>query len=483
MSKKSARILIKNIWKRVGGVSVRSKVFGLVLGSTLMMSLVFVYQIRITLYDVLEQKSQEEGISVARDVAARATDMILTNDLFSLHKLLRETRENYPDVRYAFILDTDNYVLSHTFDGGFPVELIEANAVNSETYQHTIIIDAGDEKIWDIAVPIFDGETGTARVGISDAGIRRIMRTLTAQLGLTIAVVLGASLLAATLLTWVMTRPILILAEAAKKISNGDFTPRVERWANDEIGDLAESFNQMTIELARTDEIRREREQLRQQLLGSVISAQEEERRRISRELHDSTSQSLTSLIVGLRTLETLPDLIEVSTQAHQLRGIARQILNEIHNLAVQLRPTVLDDMGLLSALQLYASEYQGRYGIKIEIQAIGLKGNKRLTSALETTVYRVAQEALTNVAKYSQAHQVSILLEQREQIFSLIVEDDGQGFDFPATMRDASRKQQLGLYGMRERAEQLGGRLLIESNSEQGTTVYLRVPLLEELK
>jgi signal transduction histidine kinase len=237
----------------------------------------------------------------------------------------------------------------------------------------------------------------------------------------------------------------------------------------------------MIIELAQTDKIRQEREELRQQLLGSVIKAQEEERRRISRELHDGSSQSLTSLIVGLRTLETTTDREEAISQARQLREIAHQTLEELHALAVQLRPTVLDDMGLLSALRLYAGEFQDRYAIQVEIQTIGIKNDRRLPPALVTTVYRVFQEALTNVAKYSSAHQVSVLLEQREHSFSLIIEDDGKGFDFTRTMRQASRNKQLGLYGMRERAAQLGGQLVVESNPGQGTTIYLRVPLSKE--
>jgi len=316
MRKEKARRFIEKTWRILGGVSVRSKILGLVLSSTLLLSLSFIYQVRTELHVVLEKKSKEEGISIARDVAARATDLILINDLFTIHKLLTETKENYPDVRYVFILDADNHVLAHTFGDGFPLDLIALNTVSAEIYQHTIVIDAGDETVWDIAVPIFNGQAGTVRVGISDVSAHRILQTLSTQLVFTILVVLSISLLAATTLTWVMTRPILTLAEAAQKIAHGDFTLHVERWADDEIGDLAESFNQMTVKLARTDEIRREREELRRQLLGSVITVQEEERRRISRELHDGTSQSLTSLIVGLRTLETSTNQTEVGSQA-----------------------------------------------------------------------------------------------------------------------------------------------------------------------
>jgi len=467
--------LIRKAWGTFGGVSVRAKIFGLVLGSTLLLSLSFVYQVRVTLYGVLEQKSQEEGISVTRDVAARATDLILINDLYSLHKLLAETKENFPDVRYAFILDTENHVLAHTFGDGFPLELIDLNAAESGTYQNTVVIDAGEERVWDVAVPIFDGQAGTARVGISDAGAHQTLQTLSAQLGLTIVVVLSVSLLAATTLTWVMTRPILTLAEAAKKIAHGDFSQHVEPWADDEVGDLSVAFNQMADELGRMDEIRQEREQLRRQFFDGVISAQEEERKRIARELHDSTSQSLTSLKIGLLNLSETCDNNDLQPQIQQLRAEAGRTLEDVHALAIQLRPTILDDLGLEAAMERLVDEWQDRH--KVSVDVFVHVGNKRLPGYVETAVYRIIQEALTNIAKHAQASSVSVLVERRKSDVVTIIEDNGQGFD----IKNTSNGGRLGLLSMQERAELLDGTLVVESSPERGTSIFVTIPVIRK--
>jgi len=470
IAEKTSR-LIRKSWGFFGGVSVRSKIFGLVLGSTLLLSLSFIYQVRVTLHDVMEQKFQEEGISVARNVAARATDLILINDLYSLHKLLVETNEHYPDVRYAFVLDTHNQVLAHTFGDGFPLELIDLNAAESGRYQNTVIIDAGEDMVWDVAVPIFNGQAGTARVGISDASAHRILQTLSTQLVLTILVVLSISLLAATTLTWVMTRPVLTLAEAAQKIAHGDFTPRVERWADDEIGVLSTSFNQTANALGRMDGIRQEREQLRRQFFDGIISAQEDERKRIARELHDSTSQSLTSLIIGLRNLSETWGSNDLRPQIQELREETSRTLDDVHALAVQLRPPVLDDLGLKAAIERLLGEWQNRY--RVATDAGVHLGNIRLPDYMEIAVYRIIQEALTNIAKHAQASSVSVLVERRNSDVVTIIEDNGQGFD----IKNALNSGRLGLLSMQERAELLGGTLVVESTLKQGTSVFVTLP------
>lgn len=465
------------LWSFAGSVSIRTKIFGIVLGSTLLLSLGFTIQVRDALVKVLVEKSREQGVSIARDIAARSTDLILVNDLFSLHQLLAETQANFPDVRYAFIVDPKGNVLVHTFGEGFPENLANMNPVSPDSYQNTVLLNTEEGTVWDVAVPIFGGKAGVARVGISDLGVRQTLSGLTSQLGLTILVVLIISLLAATLLTWILTRPILELVQAASAIARGDFSARVQRWANDEIGDLAEAFNQMALELGRTDELRRDQEQLRKQLLEGVIAAQEEERRRIARELHDSTSQSLTSLIVGLRMLETAGDIEQVREQSQQLRQTTRQTLEDVHTMAVQLRPPVLDDLGLTAALGRFIQEFRQRFHLNIDFQVIGLE-HKRLPATIETAVYRILQEALTNVTKHAQAEHISVLLEERDGQISGIVEDDGQGFNAEESLHRGLQEAKLGLYGMQERAQQLGGSLVIESKPGQGTTIYVRIPI-----
>jgi signal transduction histidine kinase len=302
--------------------------------------------------------------------------------------------------------------------------------------------------------------------------MRAALSTLTAQLLLTILLVSTTGILVAIFLTWILTRPILSLAHATQEVAKGDFSQRVKRWANDEIGDLADAFNTMTDELAHTDELRREREALRRQLMEKVIATQEDERRRIARELHDSTSQNLTSLIVGLRIMETQCQQCAAQTKASDLREVASHTLDEVHDLSMRLRPRVLDDLGLAAALERLASEWQTRYKIPVDVI---IQLTERLPGDVETAIYRIVQEALTNIARHASAKSASILVERRGDLVRAIVEDDGIGFD----VKTNHSERHLGLLGMRERAELLNGTLTIESSPERGTSIFIEIPLV----
>jgi len=470
---------IQAIWEIAGGVNVRTKILGIVLGGTLLLSLGLTLQMRTALARIMEHELRARGVSIGRDLAARSTDLILVNDLYALRQLMLETQANNPDVRYVFLLDPRGQVLAHTFGSGFPEGLTQINAVAPQDYQHTVTIQTEEGMMWDVAVPVFEGRAGTVRVGISSQSMRRILFDLTSQVLLTTLAVLGLSLLAAAFLTIILTRPIIELVEATRAVARGDFSRHVRRWANDEIGELAEAFNQMTSELSRMEDLRRERELLRRQLLERVITAQEEERKRIARELHDSTSQTLTSLLVGLRMMETNCAGCAVYNRAQELRQIAAQTLDEVHDLAMQLRPRLLDDLGLAAALRRLVSDWQARHQIMADV-LIHL-GDQRLPSAVETALYRIVQETLTNVARHAQASSVSVLVERRGKEAVVVVEDDGVGFD-PSGEAGGGKEHHLGILGMRERAELLGGQLTIESAPGMGTSVFVQIPIEAEV-
>lgn len=463
--------LYQRIWDLAGAVSVRTKILGIVLGLVILLGTGVTIQARYALAATMTMQLEEQSISVSRDLAARSTDPILLNDLLGLHDLLREMTANNPNIRYAFLVDSRGQVIAHTFEGGFPLALISLNSVASGEHHHTALLRTDEGLIWDAAVPILDGTVGTARIGISDASLKAALSTLTAQLLLTTLLVSLTGILVAVFLTWILTRPIISLAHATQAVAKGDFSPRVPRWAKDEIGDLAEAFNQMTEQLERIDELRSERETLRRQLLEKVISTQEDERRRIARELHDSTSQNLTSLLVGLRMMETHCSQCVAQTKATDLREVASKTLEEVHDLSMRLRPQALDDLGLAAALERLIAEWQARHKIPVDVV---IQLSERLPGEVETAIYRIAQEALTNVARHAQAHSASILIERHADTVRAIVEDDGVGFDAHTNHGECH----LGLLGMRERAELLGGTLTIESTPEHGTSVFIEIPL-----
>ena len=466
------RKLIRLFWDFAGAVSVRMKILGIVLGMVILLGVVVIIQTRYALTATLTAQLEEQSVSISRDLAARAADPILLNDLLRLHDLLDETITNNPNVRYAFLVDSHGQVIASSFGDGFPPDLLSLNSAQPAEHHHTALIQTDEGLVWDTAVPILDGKIGTARIGLSDVSMRAALSTLTAQILLTIILVSAIGILVAIFLTWILTRPILTLVDATQSVAKGDFTKRVKRWANDEIGDLAEAFNRMTEDLAHTDELRREREALRRQLMEKVITTQEDERRRIARELHDSTSQNLTSLIVGLRMMEAQCAHCASPTKAADLREVASHTLEEVHDLSMRLRPRVLDDLGLPAALERFAHEWQARYKVPVDVI---IQLDERLPGEVETAIYRIVQEALTNTVRHAHAKAVSIFVERRANIVRVIVEDDGIGFNVDAS----AGERQLGLLGMRERAELLGGTLTIESTPQQGTSVFIEIPLL----
>jgi signal transduction histidine kinase len=461
-------------WQVAGAVNIRVKILGIVLALVLLMGAVVTIQVRATLTQTMNSQFQDQAISVAHDIAARSTDLILINDLYGLHQLLSDTLVNNSNVRYAFVVSPSGQVLAHTFGDGFPLDLLEINRVAPDQHHETIILDTNEGHIWDTAVPIFGGQAGTARIGLSDASLRRTLETLTGQLLLTTVMVAVIGITAAATLTWVLTRPILQLVRVAQSIESGDYSQRLPCWADDEVGTLTVAFNRMSDALQSAHEERLEREQLRAEYVSGIIRAQEEERKRIARELHDSTSQSLTSLMIGLKALISTCDKEDMVRRAEELRSVAGDTLENVHSLALQLRPSVLDDLGLPEALRRHVADCRKRHQLDIDIAITGLD-NSRLPQDVETALYRITQEALTNIVRHSEADTASIFIERTEHKVRAIIDDDGKGFD-PAAIPGS--EGHLGLYGIRERAELLSGHLTIESEPGQGTSLYVEIPL-----
>ena len=204
--------------------------------------------------------------------------------------------------------------------------------------------------------------------------------------------------------------------------------------------------------------------------LRRVVAAQELERRRLARELHDETGQALTSILLGLKAVEEAPSDTVRQQAAAELRELVVTTLQDVRRLAVELRPKALDDFGLVSALERLVESFSAQTGIDTQLEA---RLAERLPEEIETALYRIIQEALTNVVKHARARNVSILIVRKDSSVSAVIEDDGLGFD-PAT----AREEALGLLGMRERLELVDGRFDVESTPGAGTTIVAEVPV-----
>ncbi len=218
----------------------------------------------------------------------------------------------------------------------------------------------------------------------------------------------------------------------------------------------------------------------RDRLLRQMMTAQEEERRRVARELHDETSQALTALIANLGTLRRQPPS-QVQCRLDEIRSSVVDILRGINRIVLDLRPTLLDDYGLMPALGWYAEKRLGSDGIRVETSA--WTPDMRLPATVETVLFRIGQEAITNAARHAKASRVRVNLrsnENRDRV-TLEIEDDGIGFDEAQVQRDSlSDRARLGLLGMRERVQLIGGELRVQSERGRGTLISVTVPLGE---
>jgi signal transduction histidine kinase len=237
----------------------------------------------------------------------------------------------------------------------------------------------------------------------------------------------------------------------------------------------------LSIENARLYQEAQEREKLLGELLHQAVGAQEAERQRIARELHDATGQSLTAIALGLRGVETIlnNDPVIAIAQIKELRSFTTDALNELRQLIADLRPSQLDDLGLVAALQWYIREFEKRYAIQTNLVTEGTR--TRLPPEYETVLFRITQEALANVAKHANASHASVKLEIQPSQIDINIQDDGRGFDLDEVLRRDGLPTGWGLLGIQERASLLGGQYEIQSGRGKGTCIHVRVPLLGE--
>jgi len=452
-------------------VNIRTKIMGIVIGIALLLGAWMSFQTYETMQTNLREQLIKQGISTGHYISARSVDLIFTNDTFGLHQLIVNIVENNKDVRYAFILDSQGDLIVNSFGDLLPKKLINVNKIENNNQYNLETLDTEEGLIYDIAVPIFEGRAGTVRLGMSEAEIKKSLDKTMREMLLTTIVVVILGVLAAYFFTSLLAKPIIQMVETTKAVGKGNFNQKVNlSWYHDEITELGEAFNEMIDNLKKSD-------QLRSNLLKKIITAQEEERNRIARELHDQTGQSLTSLLIGIKMLEESKDPEDIAGKAAQLRQLTNNTLEEIKDLALALRPSSLDDMGLEAALKRYIQDWSTKLGVDVDFQAFGMEG-LYLQPEIRLTIYRVVQEALTNVAKYSQASEVSVVLECKEDNLIAIIEDNGVGFDVEATFNSTMLEKKLGLQGMMERVNLIGGELTIESEPGQGTTIYVHINL-----
>jgi signal transduction histidine kinase len=293
-----------------------------------------------------------------------------------------------------------------------------------------------------------------------------------------------------------IVRPIKALIGAAQRIGKGNLSEPVEIQSKDEIGTLARSFDETRIKLAASlgsiqqynvDLEKRVYERTRQleekqlaikTLLKQVITSQEDERKRIARELHDESLQALSAILMDVGVCKLRPDLITTTKVAGIYDHITR-IINEMNHLVQNLRPTVLDDLGFEAAIVWILDRNFKDRGIKCFLNMRDLS-ERQFKPEFQITVFRIVQEISTNIARHSNAQNVFVHMKDSDQEFTMSMEDDGMGFDTEAVLKDTLSGRGLGILGMKERAALLKGHLTIYSTHAAGTKILLTIPISE---
>lgn len=472
-------------------VSIYYKINGIILAMLLLISLVMGIIMIRTASHLVEDQMEKRGAELASYIGVLSSNDILLDDHYALFDRVNKTKQNTDDVRYIIITDSAGRILAHTFNNSLPKGLpskvilqspgldVGADSVNS-SYKVTKY-STNEGLIREIIMPIESGTIGYVRVGMSEKGTEQMMNKRMNDFIVLILIVCILAAAGATYLAFVIISPLRSLTQAAEQIRWGNFQVHADISHQDEVGQLTKVFNDMAQSLREKQlennqllEELRAKEALRADLIKKLFSVQEEERKRLSRELHDETGQLLASLLAYMKLLLSKLNDDEQKTVLLAARNVAIDALGGLRKIAVELRPPVLDDLGLPAAMKKYMQTFCDQQGLEVRFSIP--EGHLEIGSEVSLALYRILQESLTNIAKHAKAAHVFVALSSGDKHIEMVIKDDGLGIGASA-LQTAYYKNRLGIYGMRERAEMLGGSLTVESGSQQGTTIVVTLP------
>ncbi|NQW16800.1 MAG: HAMP domain-containing protein [Chloroflexi bacterium] len=452
--------------------SFRTKVALLLCAVILVLGLTGIFNARRDISRILGAELEERGYAIANDLASNGAGLMLTGDLVALHDMVNRTMSNNPDVRYILVSDMRGQLEVSSFGNTIPDGLLEANTLPEGVTSQMRRILTEEGLIRDVAVSILDGGVGSVRIGMSDQAVISAVSDNSTTLILLVAIAVGGSFVVVYWLSHILTRPLAQLVIAVQRVAEGDLSQRIRYPATDEVGQLGRSFNTMAQELETQETDRR-------LLMNKVITSQEEERKRVARELHDDLAQRLTSVLLSL-------EIAELKMRSGNLNGDnpfvgarreTEDALEGTRKLIADLRPTVLDDLGLVPAIRSVADGHLSKTGTRVKLSAKGF--SEKLAPEVETTAFRIVQEAITNIARHSQARNATIDLKLFDGSLQGEISDDGVGFDSQdINLRAMAFGEGLGLQGMRERASLLGGSLSLSAGKGRGTRVSFSIPV-----
>ncbi len=427
---------------------------------------------------ILHRNLEQRTLELAHSLSLQLERTPSMDSRSSLDQLLARYLKIFPDLRYIVVRNSKGRVAGDTFNESFPENLRGTDSVTVGQGGLLRVFPTQGGLLFDAVYPILGSRGGQVELALANQTVVGELSVLSRSVIwiLLFCAVVGTGL--AWVLAHFLTYPIHLLDKAAQTVSEGELSAKAEVFYEDEIGRLAATFNQMTANLQKYRQEILEKEKSRLSLLDKIVRAQEEERRSISRELHDQMGQSLSAILLNLQS-----DCLYRSkprSRCQLLEGKLRELIDQVRRLAWNMRPSILDDYGLDSALARYAEEMSLQSGVSIDYQYLGPPGRPRLPGQVETTFYRIAQEAVTNVVRHATATRASIVIIYQPDNMTLLVEDNGRGFNTAGVNQGGFHF--LGITGMKERAGLVGGTCIVESEPGKGTVVRIQIPLVQEV-
>lgn len=450
------------------------KIVGIGFLTAILFGSVTLLQTRVGTSRILSQLQQQKVLSTTKLLANTIETSVSEGDTASILRSLEQIRLIYPEIRYIIVRYPDGRIMASTPEKGIPQDILNISGVRCPPDCETQIFKDNDSTIYEARAPLLAGSAGAVQVGFIDDIVSRGLETFTWTVlwGLLLCIAIGACL--ALLLTNILTHPLHHLVEAANRIRKGNFETRADIFSNDEVGHLAVAFNQMAEALNQYQREVQEKEKARVSLIERIVQVQEEERKSISRELHDHLGQSLLAMLLQVQSIRSQAGLPDPAYE--NVENSVRQAIDEVHRLAWGMRPSILDDYGLDSALARHIEEVSRHFELEIDYSFSSPPDLERLPGRIEVCLFRIAQEAITNVHRHAAASHASVVVLRQLHDITLLVEDNGQGFNL--SMLDEKSDECMGLIGMKERVALLGGRVTIESVPGDGTTIRVRIPL-----
>lgn len=422
------------------------------------------------LLKTLRTEFKSKGLSQARSIAANSLVGVLTQNVPYLKKLVENEKSLDPNIAYAFIMDSSDHVLAHTFDAGFPTDLAGANYLGRGKTSNIQALDTQTEVVFDIAVPIFSENSfiGQAHLGIRQKSIQRTINIINLIFIGTTLFITVIAIFFAYRLSSVITTPISGLVKAIKSVHEGNFSTHINVGSKDEIGLLADAFNEMTFHLNfMVGEIRH---------LSAI-----QERNRIALDLHDCCAQDLADIIKRLELCERLFKIEPAKgfEELNVLRRNTRDILDRTRQVIFNLRSPEYEKFDLSSKLVSYIKDYEKANNILVKLDIPGLLND--VPPAKRHSIFYLITEALINIKRHSQARNVELSLEYDDMHnLKINIKDDGKGFDVNAARLSFPEYGKWGLTGMQQRAASLRGTFTIDSQLQKGTVISFKIPLLE---